>query len=848
MDLTRTLGSLALGVLLITSHPMLSAAQEPPETTPADEPTAPEEEPPGDIEAIQITGEILQVTDVQDEAQAISAFSAEDLDRANIVNVDSLAFSVPGLHVGQIGTAAIITLRGIGTENASLTGEPGVAFHVDGINYGRPSAARVAFFDLESLDVKRGPQGLLGGKNSTSGSINLITKKPHDEYEVEGDVLFGNYDRVRIRGALNIPISEFAAARLALFHEDRDGYLDNLLVSDSRDPFDADDFGLRAHLRLNPTDSLEVLFSYNYFKQKGNGAQADVVPRSPYDPGCNRGGAGLTVLPAQAACNRTPSDQRLVINPVTGFPEIVEFGALPDFATEDSDPRSILVDTVSGQDNRYWGWSSTIDWDTPSLPLLGETRLKLLGGFQKTLTEFNQDFDATDRGIFDFDLEENAQQWTGELQWGGMLAERLEWQMSGFYAHEEAFRNVSTPGIRGLSAGVSTDQTTENKSYGAALHTTLHVTDNIRWALGGRMIKDVKETWLLRVARSGEEGRFRGCTGDLRSLGSPRRPARPNPACEGTFRGQMWGSSIDWRPFGADHLLYARIDRGYKGGGFRAGAVGEYLPEKIWAYAAGTKSEFFDQRLRLNLEGFFYAYDALQLVLLDGLALRTENTDARMYGWDLETVASPIPGLTISGIVSYLHTETIDYFSLDPALISQLTDPAANNEYRQRLFKRDIAEDQIAEGLVGASTFAQLGCDPPGVSCGSLGDRDGLDDYSGNKLSRSPKWKYTISAEYEIPLGRFGFLTPRIQYTWQDDVYFRAFNQDFELQKDHHLTDIKLVWTDTESVWEVEAFIQNIEDEAPKTNILTGPREFTSPPYAWYGPPRFYGIRVGFKY
>jgi iron complex outermembrane receptor protein len=315
----------------------------------------------------------------------------------------------------------------------------------------------------------------------------------------------------------------------------------------------------------------------------------------------------------------------------------------------------------------------------------------------------------------------------------------------------------------------------------------------------------------------------------------------------------MWGTGLDWRPFGDDHLLYAKLDRGYRSGGFRAGTVGTYEPEKIWAYAAGTKSEFFDQRLRMNLEGFVYNYQDLQIVILDGFALRTENTDARMYGWDLESQASPMEGLTLSAVLSYLHTETIDYYSLDPT--NTFASASDRSIHDSRLGNRELAESRAAEGSTdpsGPTEFALMPCTAPAggttVPCSFYGDKDGLDDFSGNDLSRSPKWKYTLSAEYEIPLGSFGSLTPRVQYTWQDDVYFRAFNQDFDLQEAYHLTNLKLIWTSPEQMWTVEAFVDNVEDEAAMQNILIGPRGFGGPPFAWYNPPRFYGIQVGFKY
>jgi iron complex outermembrane receptor protein len=821
--------------------------------------------PPTGIEAIEVTGERADGTDVQDEAQAISAFSADDLAKANIVNMESLQFNVPGLHVGLSGQQAIVTLRGVGTENATITGEPGVAFHVDGVNYAQPAAARLAFFDLESLDVKRGPQGLEGGKNSTSGTINVITRKPHDEYEVTGDFLMGNYDRRRARGAINVPLSELAAFRTAVYYEDRDGFLDNAYRGDERDAFDADDFGFRTHLNLTPVDSLEVLLSYNYFRQGGVGPQADIAP-FPRVHLCGFPTVPTpSVLPALAACGQPP-------------------GILP--ATEDGDPRKVYLGFPSSQKTQFWGWTATVQWDVPELPLLGATQLKGIGGFQQSDVDFLQDFDATDQVMHDFfngtdqdisayDNAQKVHQHTAELQWSGAAGgERLEWQAGGYFARERGGRDLEVTNAL-AEFPVQTTQDTENVAWGAFLHTLLHVTENVRFDLGGRWIKDEKATNLftyngdLRTLHPNRT--FVGCDGTLGFSGS-FTPIEVAPWCERTYRGRMWGAGLNWRPFGGDHLLYAKLDRGYKSGGFRAGRRGEYLPEKIWAYAAGTKSEFFDARLQLNIEGFAYNYQDMQLVVLDGTTVRTENADTRMYGWDLEARAAPIEGLDLGVVVSFLKTEVLDYKTLDPAdtrffpgdiskVPSGRFDPYGwvQTYNEQRLNQREAAEDETEDEA--PRTYAQQSCYPspdsvsrasefqlPDDPCGTVTRFGGLDDFSGNELSRAPKWKYTLSAGYDIPVGRFGTLTPRVQYTWQDDTYFRVFNRPFDLQEDYHLTDVKLEWRSPEERWSAEVFVQNIEDEAPKQNVFVGPRIAGAPPLAWYGPPRFYGVQVGFRY
>ena len=291
---------------------------EAPSTPEAPAPSPPSREAPSTIEEVLVTGERVEATDIQDEAQAITAFGMEDLDRANIINVENLAFNVPGLHVGLQGSRVIVTLRGIGTENAFVTGEPGVAYHVDGVNYARPSAAQVAFFDLEAVRVQRGPQGLMGGKNTTSGSIHVVTRKPHEDYEASGDIQIGSYNQLRARAALNVPLGENLQTRFSGLVEDRDGYQENLLFNDAdRDAFDADDYGFRQHLRFTPTDSLDLLFTYNYYRQQGNGTQVKLIPLDPRDP-CPGTNSSLinrqSQLPSSLACFA-----RLNTNPANPF-------------------------------------------------------------------------------------------------------------------------------------------------------------------------------------------------------------------------------------------------------------------------------------------------------------------------------------------------------------------------------------------------------------------------------------------------------------------------------------------------------------------------------------------------
>ena len=257
--------------------------------------------------------------------------------------------------------------------------------------------------------------------------------------------------------------------------------------------------------------------------------------------------------------------------------------------------------------------------------------------------------------------------------------------------------------------------------------------------------------------------------------------------------------------------------------------------------------------MTLNLEYFFYNYRDQQQVLVDGLSIRTDNADSEMMGVDLEYNLELLPGLRIDGFLSWLDTEFTDYLGVDPVDVIV----AANCR-------------QEAQNLDPNAQSAPPGCTPT--------------DYSGNELTRSPEWTFSIGGEYDIYLGRFGTLTPRVQYYWQDDTWYRPFNRTLDnsgtnapcpvpglnggscrrdasgnstllnastaqdLQEAYHYTDVRLTWRSPSENWTAEAFVQNLEDEVVYQNVLVGTPLLQSPQMAWYGHPRLYGFRIGFRY
>jgi iron complex outermembrane receptor protein len=871
-----------LGFALAFLSPLGAGAQQPEKAGEA--PIVPEMPfPPEGIEAIEVTGESMDAADVQDEAQAITAFDMADLDRANIMNVDGLGYNVPSLHVGQQGNQAIITLRGIGTQNASITGEPGVQFHVDGLNYARPAAARVAFFDLESVRVVRGPAGTNGGKNATGGAIHVTTRKPEHELGFEGDYQIGDYDENRARAAINLPlVPEVLAARGALIWEDHDGYQVNLTAPNaSNRADDADNLGLRGHLRFNPSETFEGIFSYNYYQAKGVGPGAKLVGeeqqvrclapqsaftefkeikrrrRPPVTPLIDKlltpqdaialgylTEARANLIGFQSYTDRggvlkteqvTPFSDgtyyvRRFVNDRAQFTRHTEKAWCADLnseyvsshpPTEDpDDPRQVYLDMIQEQSNKIWGWGTTLNWDLPEAPLLGATRLTALGGFESTALSDPRDFDTTDLPFFSLTTVENdSDQYSGELRLESTEGTFVDWTTGLYYQRESS--NILVDGLTfGSAFGLGIDQDALSKSYGIYGETKFHLSDALTLTTGARYTYDYKYTKLYRNQGSGfgsggapaekicfdtaATNRYRL---EVSSRGIPL--AQAVPICEDRFRRWTGGIGLEWRP-ADDHLLYAQFDKGFKAGGYIVSDFGKYDPETVYAYTLGSKSDFLGGLLQLNFEGFYYKYLDYQVVEIDGISLRTENApEARVFGAEVEFNSEPLPGLRLNGQGGYLNTEFIEYCSVDPMRV-------------------------IESGLVREDL----------VTCESLPNTD----QSGNQLARSPEWRYQIGVEYSFPIGAWGSLTPRVEYFWQDDTYYRAYNTAFDLQEAYHKTDVKLMWTSPEEMWNAEVFVRNIENEDVIQNLVVGSGAIGSPALAYYAPPRLYGFRVGFRY
>ena len=224
------------------------------------------------LEEVVVTAE-KRGESIQNVPISMTALTGDSLRDAGITNATALGDQVPSLAIGNNGDSIEIFVRGIGSTNDTEVGDPAVAFNVDGVYIGRPSGAGGTFFDVNRIEVLRGPQGTLYGRNATAGAVNVITNDPTQRFEASGDLTFGNYDTIETGGVVNVPLSDVLAVRAAFHTESHDGYLDNRNVTQgvTSNADDAQNAAGRFKALYTPIEDLSVLLGADYFHAGGVG-------------------------------------------------------------------------------------------------------------------------------------------------------------------------------------------------------------------------------------------------------------------------------------------------------------------------------------------------------------------------------------------------------------------------------------------------------------------------------------------------------------------------------------------------------------------------------------------------
>ncbi len=607
---------LKCGMLLVSACASTMAyAQQAPA---ADAGQAPQAEVVTGLGDIVVTAQ-KRAENVQDIPLAITAVSGDTLMERQVTSVDQLSSIAPSVNFGTYGGAARIAVRGIGFDTVNPGAEGRIAYHVDGVYISRPSAQLGTFFDVDRVEVLRGPQGTLYGRNATGGSINVITRAPTADPSGHVNLTFGNFGRVAVDAALSGPLAEGVTARVTVMSNNRNGYGKNEYTGNDID--DANQRGVRASVRFEPTETLTIDLSGDYYQENDHAYGLHYFGQ--YTPGVPLRGAALG--------GHAPSNIRDI--------------------NSDFDPTN---------NRKLYGFSGTASWD------LGAATLKSITAYRHSDYTDVTELDLTELRLSIFPFYERAHQFSEELQLSGDFG-GSHWLVGGYYFKEHIFggsqvaRNLLiTGGPDRLKGGYRAEGTTNTEAMAVFGQLDLALFDSLSLIFGARYNHEkIEITDALQLDFVNDYAPNVPIV-PFAVLGFPRSDSTSENAFTPKF-------GVEYSP-GNDIMLYATVSKGFKSGGYNLGVnVPAFSPETIWSYEAGMKLTTLDRKLRANLAGFYYDYSNLQVSKVINSQVITENAaSASLYGAELELTAVPADGLQFDGTFSYLHSEYEDFRSLDP--------------------------------------------------------------------------------------------------------------------------------------------------------------------------------------
>lgn len=591
--------------------------------------------PVGVIEEIVVTAQHVK-SNVQDTPLAISALTGDMLEKRRIRDGNELQFFVPGLTFGKTGSSAgaQITLRGIGTETLSAGGDPGVAIHVDGVYQQASSTITQDFFDVERVEVLRGPQGTLYGRNATGGTINIINKRPTEEFEFDSSLSIGNYDLREIKAAISGPlVADVVLGRLSVRSQRRDGYSENVApAAPEDDADDADNWSVRGQLEFRPTDDLNILLRGYTRRDDGNGIPVILNAPYPRDP---------SFLLVDLA----------TFQPVIGnYYEVNNAGPNPSV----TDIREYASNSPTRQEAEFDSGSLEVNWDFANVTLTSIT------GYSDISVTSSQDLDASfEVSLYNAAIGTQTETFSQEIRLASQGNENLDW-VGGLYYYqgEEELQLTFIADAVGGATPIPANEfiinpgAVDTKSYGVFAQGTWNFNERLSLTVGGRYSEDSKDA---------DEGIF--SSGFLLIDFTTFGPLLLEQ--DETWSKTTGKIGVEYR-VSDDVMFYGSIGSGYKSGGFNIGALDvPFDPEEVVAYEAGMKGVFLEDHLQINLAGFYYDYSDLQVFQFETTATRVTNAaDATSRGVELELVYFPTENLQLNAVVGWLDA-TFDKFDTE---------------------------------------------------------------------------------------------------------------------------------------------------------------------------------------
>ena len=730
---------------------------------------------------------------LQDVSVSVMALPESLLKDSFLTDTEDLTQLVPSLNIQRAGAprGSSFNIRGVGTQSFSSAVEPSVSTVLDGVVLGRSGMAFFQLLDVERVEVLRGPQGTLFGKNSTAGVVHIITQDPSDEFTASMSATAIEDDELQGGFTVSGPISDTLGYRLTGFYAWDDGFIEN--VNNGDDLNNSDEWSIRGKLRWDPTDTLSLLWSSDYNEFEGDCCVATLRSVEPW--------------PEEPPNNQDLVDDILdTLSPVK--PSETNTKVNHDFPDE--------LD-VNGR-----GHALTADWE------LGEHTLTSITARRKWEQETSVDADGLPERVATVEVWQGGhteqEQWTQEIRLTSPEDQLISY-VAGLYYFDQTinrtfdrFIGLGNPALDGVATSNFQVDTLNYAAFGEA---TWNISDDWRFILGARYTQDDIEFDFERPSNSAFQPTIEPFSKDV---------------TEDDVSGK---ATLEWNATD-DMLVYATYVQGYKGPAFNitTGSSPENTqpvdPETSESFELGIKSNWLDNRLVLNLAVFHTEYEDFQAQATESELILDEN------GNPVDQNGDGVDDRKFSFILTNVGEVTTEGIEID--LMAQLTD---NLSLFGGVAFIDADIDEYPGGpcsfgqeFRGVGFNGQTGC----------GDDPAQQDLSGGELPYSPDWKFNLAANYTIPLERQSFdVVLNAAFRAQDDVQL-SINQDVNQRQDaYEILDLSVKLQDKDDRYSAALFVKNAFDEDYVSGIAAQNENIMPNGYLQFFP-RTWERRIGVEF
>lgn len=758
------------------------------------------------LEEVVVTAQ-KRAQSLQDVGIAVTAFSGNQLEQLGYDNAQQITAMSPGVTTIQPnGPSSFFTsIRGVGQNDFSGDHqESPVAVYIDEAYVSAASGAGFQLFDMERVEILRGPQGTLFGRNATGGLVHYISRKPSQENDGYVDITYGDNQQIKIEGAVGGALTDTVSGRVSFLRNKHDPYIKNRVGKDLNN---GNDWAVRGQL-LFEFDKVEWLLSAKAGKQ-------DI------DSGFFKHSSAR-------------------VNPVTGLGEasngadLQDLGdsLVPAFTENNSDVHSGAYNVIGHNNVETQGFSSNIKWEFENFDVVSIT------DFQSLEKDYLEDSDASPNDFFSFFLQSDLDQWSQEIRVSGET-DSFRWVTGAYYLNIEGdFANggIAANFFRAAFAGAGLDDSsldtlglyspfkTETKSTAFFGQLEFDINDELTMHAGLRWSNEDKSSDFKQYASLfSATDNSTVATLDGLGLGGPLFTFSPSlvsndPGGTGFGEALVTGNpndatidknlitaklQLDWKP-NDDTLIYTSYNRGIKAGGFNAPLDAtlfyngsrptsdmKFDEEVLDAYEVGFKWSNEDSSLRINGAAYYYDYQDYQAFALESLTTYVFNTDASVKGAEIEIFSSPLEGLDL-------------------------------------MFGAGFIDNNVEDAYVQPN--------------GEAVDR---------RAVLTPEWNLNGLIRYEWPVAA-GKVAMQLDATYMDDHHFQLKNSPVGKEDAYVLSNARVSYTSEDESWRVEAFVNNLTDEEYRTMAFDLSGEPAVGGFGlvenYYGLPRWWGVSLNYAW